>query len=176
MSSILKNSYQNTEDVSELDSSYLIDSVTSTCNKYQSINFLIDESGSIGLGPFQNVISFLNLYVNQTLDDLSLMSIDFFDSSFDPYIGYGNNKSTIMSMITTKSYRGRGTYTGLAINASINRIASGSFKNGVPKLLVILTDGGSRDNVLDASNYARSQNITLFCVGIGPNVNTAQLL
>jgi hypothetical protein len=79
-------------------------------------------------------------------------------------------------MLASKSYRGQGTYTGKAINASIAKINSGNFLNGVPKILVILTDGGSRDSVVEAANYARSFGIILFCVGIGANVNNAQLL
>jgi hypothetical protein len=39
-----------------------------------------------------------------------------------------------------------------------------------------MTDGYSGDNVLYASNYARSKDITVISVGIGPNVNDTQLL
>lgn len=76
------------------------------------------------------------------------MSIHFYDSTFDPYIGYNNNRATILNMLSTKVYRGKGTFTGLAINASIARINAGSMVNGIPKILVILTDGGSYDSVV----------------------------
>jgi len=65
-----------------IHSAYLIDSVTSTCNKSQSINFLIDESSGIGSGSFSLALSFLSSYVSQTNDDLSMMSINFFDNTF----------------------------------------------------------------------------------------------
>jgi hypothetical protein len=55
-------------------------------------------------------------------------------------------------------------------------ISGGNYPNGVPKLLVILTDGVSYDNVYYAAEYARSQGITVFCVGIGGGINNAQLL
>jgi hypothetical protein len=42
--------------------------------------------------------------------------------------------------------------------------------------MVVLTDGGSSDDVLMASNYARDNGITIIAVGIGLNVNTTQLL
>lgn len=42
--------------------------------------------------------------------------------------------------------------------------------------MIVMTDGRSSDRVLEASNYARSKNITMIAVGIGPNVNDAQLL
>ena len=104
------------------------------------------------------------------------MSIHFYDTTYEPYIGYGNNRATILSMIASKAYRSRGTITGGAINASVASIASGNYPNGVPKILVILTDGVSYDNVYYAAEYARSQGITLFCVGIGGGINNAQLL
>lgn len=65
--------------------------------------------------------------------------------------------------------------TGRGINASIASIAAANYPNGVPKLLVILTDGVSYDNVFYAAEYARSQGITLFCVGIGSGINVPQL-
>ncbi len=79
------------------------------------------------------------------------MSIHFYDSTYEPYIYYGNNRATILGMIASKPYRSRGTYTGLAINASVARIGAANYPNGVPKILVILTDGGSYDNVYYAS-------------------------
>ena len=42
MSTDLKNNYTNTNQLEYLHSSYLIDSVTTPSNKYQSINFLVD--------------------------------------------------------------------------------------------------------------------------------------
>jgi len=38
-----------------------------------------------------------------------------------------------------------------------------------------MTDGRSNDQVLDASNYARSKDITMIAVGIGPSINITQL-
>lgn len=104
------------------------------------------------------------------------MSINFFDSKFDPYIDFGTSKAQMQSMILAKPYRSTGTKTGLAINASVAKIAAKNFPNGLPKLLVILTDGGSYDDVKYAADYARSFGITLFCVGIGASINNAQLL
>lgn len=150
--------------------------MTTVCNKEQSINFLVDESGSIGASNFKYALDFLTIYVNQTLDDLSIMSINFFDSTFDPYINFGYNRAQILSMIAAKSYRSAGTKTGNGINQTVAKIMSQNFPNGLPKLLVILTDGGSYDDVVYASAYARSKGITLFCVGIGANINAAQLL
>lgn len=82
MSSELKDTYQNSKCLECLRSAYLIDSVTVRCNKYQSINFLVDQSGSIGASNFQYALKFLNTYVSRTNDDLSIMSIHFYDSTY----------------------------------------------------------------------------------------------
>ena len=42
-----------------LHNSYLIDSVTLQCNKYQSINFLVDHSASINADAFDLALDFL---------------------------------------------------------------------------------------------------------------------
>ena len=95
------------------------------------------------------------------------MSIHFYSNTYQEYINFGNNRADIISMIQNKGYPGGGTLTGMAINQTVSRINAGNYPNGVPKLLVILTDGVSYDNVFYAAEYARSQGITLFCVGIG---------
>lgn len=126
----------------------MIDSVTQKCNKEQSVNFLVDESGSIGSGPFQLAKDFLTMYVNTTNDDIAKMSIHFYDGSFDPYLDYGNDKSYVLSMIASKAYRAGSTLTGRAINATVDKIVAKGFKNGLPKVLVVMTDGVSYDSVL----------------------------
>jgi uncharacterized protein YegL len=116
------------------------------------------------------------MYVNQTNDDPALMSFNFYSTSYQNYLQYGNTKSTILSMLQSKTYPGGDTNTGLAINATTSMINLRNFPNGLPKIMVVLTDGGSSDDVLMASNNARDNGITIIAVGIGLNVNTTQLL
>ena len=104
------------------------------------------------------------------------MSIHFYSNSYQEYINFGNNRADILSLVQNKGYPGGGTLTGMAINQTVTRINAANYPNGVPKLLVILTDGVSYDNVFYAAEYARSQGITLFCVGIGSGIDSAQLL
>lgn len=52
VSTHIKTSYESTGSLEELHASYLIDSVTIECDKRQSINFLVDQSGSIGQTNF----------------------------------------------------------------------------------------------------------------------------
>jgi len=64
------------------------------------------------------------MYVNDTKDEISLMSIHFYDWEFDSYLDYGKNKTYFQTMIPIKSYRAAGTRTGQAMNASIDKILS----------------------------------------------------
>ena len=57
--------------------------------------------------------------MDYSLDDSAIMTINFFDGAYEPYIGYGNDKATILSKIPLKSYRQGITKTGIAINASV---------------------------------------------------------
>lgn len=82
MSDYLKDQFRKTNQLYFLRSAYLIDSVTQRCNKRQSVNFLVDESGSIGAPGFQLALDFLTKYINGTLDDPTLTSIHFYDSAF----------------------------------------------------------------------------------------------
>ena len=172
----LKTTHSTSTCLECLHSAYLIDSVTTRCNKHQSVNFLVDQSGSVGAVAFQSNLDFLDAYISQTYDDISMSSIHFFASTFEEYAAYGNNRTQMLNLIRTKSYNAGGTYTGLAINETITRIQAGGYQNGVPKLMVVMTDGGSADSVIESSNYARSLGITMFCIGVGSNINNAQLL
>lgn len=118
----------------------------------------------------------METYINNTNDDLTKASIHFFDSTFDPYIYYGNNLSYFQTKIPVKPYRSGGTYTGIAINKTVDEILAANFQNGLPKLMAVLTDGGSYDSVIEAANRARNYGITIIAVGIGANVNDTQLL
>ena len=82
----------------------------------------------------------------------------------------------MLARIASKSYRGGGTTTGDSINKTIAKILAANFDNGLNKILVVMTDGKSYDNVLDASNYARKNGITMLAVGIGPAIFEPQLL
>lgn len=59
MSDYLKEKFRTTNKLYYLRSAYLIDSVTQRCNKLQSVNFLVDQSGSVGIDSFNLALKFL---------------------------------------------------------------------------------------------------------------------
>jgi hypothetical protein len=94
----------------------------------------------------------LTNYVSQTKDDLGLMSIHYYDATFDSSVGFGSSKASILSAISSKSCRCTGNGNlGNAINNTISRINAAGYSNGIPKLLVILVGSSSLDNVYFAA-------------------------
>ena len=150
--------------------------MTQKCNKYQSINFLIDQSGSIGSANFNLTLNFLEQFINATNDDPALMSVHFYDAAFDPFLGYNNSKAQLITGIRSKTYRAGGTYTGLSLKSAVDQIMASNLDQGVNKILIVVTDGQSYDQVVTSANYARSQKITVIAVGVGPGVNDTQML
>lgn len=113
---------------------------------------MVDESVAVGSSNFNYVKTFLTNYVTQTNDDPSLMSINYYDATFDNSVGYGNSKSTILSAISAKSCRCTGSGNlGNAINNTITKINAGGFSKGLPKILMLLIGSTSLDNVFYAA-------------------------
>lgn len=81
-----------------------------------------------------------------------------------------------MSQLNNKTYPGGYTYTGDAINQTVSRINAQNFPNGLPKILVILTDGGSTDSITGSVLNMVSKDIYPIAVGIGSGTNVTQLL
>ena len=154
----------------------MIDAVTQKCSKFQSINFLIDESGSIGLGNFNLTINFLEQFITVTNDDPLLMSVNFYDAALDPLVNYNNTKDQLIAAIKAKTYRAGGTYTGRALKSAVDKILASNLGDGVNKILIVITDGQSYDQVVSSAKYAVDNKITVIAVGVGPGVNDTQML
>lgn len=119
----------------------------------------------------------MKLYVRNTNDDLSIMQIHFFDSSFESLIGFNTDLPTMLTKLAAKTYRARTPVNiGLAINATIARILANGFLKGVPQIIALVTHSASVDNVVDAGKYAMSLGISIVCISFGAGTNNAQLL
>nr|CAB3264413.1 neurogenic locus notch homolog protein 1-like [Phallusia mammillata] len=77
------------------------------------------------------------------------------------------------SLVNTMQYMGYSTHTGAAINKTVKEDFAASNANTV-KILVLVTNGPSDDDVIFAADFARKKNVTLFSVGIA-NYNISQL-
>ena len=92
-------------------------------------------------------------------------------SDFDEHY----EKSSILAAISSIGYPSGGTYTGSALDLARSRLYGRSARHGIPDMLVVITDGYSKDSVSEPAQRLRDSGVTIFSVGIGRGYNVEQL-
>lgn len=73
-------------------------------------------------------------------------------------------------------YPSGGTYSGKALYQTANKLFDDAVvRDNVPKVLVLLTDGVSTDDVIQPATLLSNKDVIVFVVGIGENINYSQL-
>ena len=132
----------------------MVDSVSTTYNKYQSVNFLIDQSATVGAGNFAHMTAFLNNYIAMTNDDPAIISISYYDLNLQSSIDYNpaNTKVNIMVTNSAKACRCSGNSNlGASLNSTIAKIQANNFNSGISKIIVAIVGTTSLDDVQFAS-------------------------
>ncbi|XP_016117803.1 collagen alpha-1(XXI) chain-like [Sinocyclocheilus grahami] len=94
-------------------------------------------------------------------------------------IPLGLHKTTqdLIKAIEDISYLGGNTQTGRAIKFAVDHVFASSQRSEVKnRIAVVVTDGKSQDDVMDASVEARAQGIKVFAVGVGTEITTSELV
>uniref|UniRef100_A0A8C2ME60 Collagen, type VI, alpha 4 n=1 Tax=Cricetulus griseus TaxID=10029 RepID=A0A8C2ME60_CRIGR len=146
------------------------------------IVFLVDSSTSIGPQNFQKVKNFLHSVVSGLLigsDRVQVGLVQYSDSIYPAFqLKQSSLKSTVLERIRNLSYSTGGTNTGSAlefIRANYLTEMSGSrAKDGVPQIVILVTDGESNDEVQDAADQLKRDGVFVYVVGI--NVQDVQEL
>uniref|UniRef100_A0AAZ3S4N2 Collagen, type XIV, alpha 1a n=1 Tax=Oncorhynchus tshawytscha TaxID=74940 RepID=A0AAZ3S4N2_ONCTS len=134
--------------------------------------FLVDGSWSIGDDNFQKIIRFLY----STTGSLDLIGPDgtqvaiaqFSDDARTEFkLNSYANKETLLDAIRRITYKGGNTKTGRAIKHVKESIftSEGGVRRGVPKVLVVLTDGRSQDDVNKVSKEMQMEGYIIFAIG-----------
>ncbi|XP_052647792.1 collagen alpha-3(VI) chain isoform X2 [Harpia harpyja] len=138
------------------------------------IIFLVDSSWSIGKEHFQLVREFLYDVV-KALDvggnDFRFALVQF---SGNPHTEFQLNTypSTrdVLSHIANMPYIGGGTKTGKGleylIENHLTKAAGSRASEGIPQVIIVLTDGRSQDDVALPSSVLKSAHVNMFAVGI----------
>ena len=79
--------------------------------------------------------------MNNTNDDFSLLSIHFFHKYFVEGINFGNTYNQLFEFVKNKVYDYDSTKTATGMNATTEKIKAQNFDNGLPKIMVVITDG-----------------------------------
>ncbi|XP_059375547.1 collagen alpha-1(XIV) chain, partial [Carassius carassius] len=134
--------------------------------------FLVDGSWSIGDENFQKVIRFLYSTAGALdrigLDGTQVAIAQYSDDARTEFkLSSYNNKENLLDAIQRISYKGGNTKTGRAMHHVKDSVFSvvGGARRGVPKVLVVLTDGRSQDDVLQVSQEIQTEGYIVFAIG-----------
>ncbi|XP_056022842.1 cartilage matrix protein-like [Ostrea edulis] len=149
--------------------------------EYKDIVFLLDSSGSISPGNFEevvdfvsNVTSWLTIGPNETL-----VSVVTYASNVTEHFSlatYTSSSDAISAIQSLKSITPEGgTYTHLALNYSYEH--SFGVRNGSSKAVVVLTDGRSvsRTETEKAADDLRSMEVEVYAVGVRSDLSLTDL-
>lgn len=81
----------------------------------------------------------------------------------------------MMDAIDNATYLRGGTLTGKALKFVKTELFDKTGREGVPKVLIVMTDGKSSDDVIKPAEQLSNANITVFAIGIGRNYDIVQL-
>ncbi|XP_028983776.1 collagen alpha-1(XIV) chain isoform X2 [Betta splendens] len=134
--------------------------------------FLVDGSWSIGDDNFMKITGFLY----STMGSLDLIGPDgtqvaiaqFSDDARTEFqLSSHSNKEALLEAIQRIRYKGGNTKTGRAIKHVKESIFTpeGGARRGIPKVLVVLTDGRSQDDVNKVSKEMQMEGYIIFAIG-----------
>ena len=144
------------------------------------IGFLLDSSRSInsqGRMNYQILKDFIKAIVKSVkigLNETELGVATYSDfNKFQLHINFSSysNTSEIVKAVQRIPYDAGDTSTGNGLNRIRTELFSQS-RNGIPKILIVITDGQSQDSVETPSSSLRAMKVNIMSVGIGDVVYT----
>ena len=160
------------------------DNYGNNCSGLMDLAIVMDGSGSInsnGEDNYKQAKEFVvKLIETFSIESVNIGFVVFSDSArvvfpLNTYL----NSSQMQSIIMNSSYPNGWTNTNLGIKSGVEILNNAKNRPGVPKILVLLTDGKPTctDKALrHALNYAKEHKITIVAVGIGHHIIDSKLL
>lgn len=152
------------------------------CRAKIDIGFLVDSSGSIeksGKGNYKKCLDFIKTAVNGSFisETFTHVGVVLFSSKTEIVFTFTQfyDAEPMMNAIDNATYLRGGTLTGKALNFSKVELFDKTGRQGVPKVLIVMTDGKSTDDVVAPAKILSDANITVFAIGIGRNYDIQQL-
>uniref|UniRef100_A0A8C5SH65 Collagen alpha-1(XII) chain n=1 Tax=Laticauda laticaudata TaxID=8630 RepID=A0A8C5SH65_LATLA len=137
------------------------------------IVFLTDASWSIGDENFNKVVKFVfNTIGAFDLINPSGIQVSFVQYSDDPKSEFNLNtydeKAQALGALQYIQYRGGNTRTGKALAFIKEKVLTWErgMRKGVPKVLVVVTDGRSQDEVMKAAAVIQQSGFSVFVIGV----------
>ncbi|KAI6176820.1 Cuticlin-1 [Aphelenchoides bicaudatus] len=163
-------------------------SLAKICKKVSmptDILFIIDGSGSVGGPNFETQIAMLNKIVDLVKIGPNDTQLGVMQYSSYTYIEFGfsaySAKDKLRAVIGNLQHRSGTTKTGKALDKALqmftNRQWGSRFgKTGVQQIVVVVSDGHSRDDPAPAASRLRQAGVRVIALGIGQHINMKELV
>ncbi|XP_070784405.1 collagen alpha-1(XXI) chain [Enoplosus armatus] len=144
--------------------------------------YIVDGSWSVGFSDFDTAKQWLINITSQFDISSHYTQVAVIQYSDTPRLeiplGKHQGGAELIQAIRSITYLGGNTQTGRAIKFAVDHVFSSSQRARQVKnrIAVVVTDGKSQDDVVDASMEARAQGITVFAVGVGSEITTSELV
>lgn len=151
------------------------------CKTQVDLGFLIDGSGSVemyGKGNFAKCLEFVKsltrAFVISSTD--TRIGVILFSSRSVLQFDFTQYKSQqdVEAAIGRIKYPGYTTKTGAALTMAADKLFN-NVRQGVPRVLVVLTDGRANDDVVKPSQALKNTGVIIFSVGLGTHFKLEQL-
>ncbi|XP_076149328.1 collagen alpha-1(XXI) chain [Alosa pseudoharengus] len=144
--------------------------------------YIIDGSSSVGVPDFEKAkrwIMDITSGFDVSFHHTQVAVVQYSDTPrLEISLGQQQTSEDLLNAISSISYLGGKTQTGRAIKFATDHVFS-SHNRTLParnRIAVVLTDGRSQDDVVDAAVEAKAQNIALFAVGVGNEITNSELV
>ncbi|KAI4806758.1 hypothetical protein KUCAC02_017557 [Chaenocephalus aceratus] len=144
--------------------------------------YIVDGSWSVGTSDFETAKQWL-INITSQFDISShytqVAVIQYSDTPrLEISLGIHQGGPKLIEAIQGITYLGGNTQTGRAIKFAVDHVFSSSQRARQVKnrIAVVVTDGKSQDDVVDASVEARAEGVTVFAVGVGSEITTSELV
>ncbi|XP_041670534.1 collagen alpha-1(XXI) chain [Cheilinus undulatus] len=144
--------------------------------------YIVDGSWSVGSDDFETAKQWLINITSQFDISAYYTQVAVIQYSDTPRLeiplGKHLSGTELIRAIRGIDYLGGNTQTGRAIRFAVDHVFPSSQRASQVKhrIAVVVTDGKSQDDVVDASVEARAQGITLFAVGVGNEITISELI
>ena len=148
------------------------------------LGFLVDGSASVnfyGEDNFQLIKQSMKSFVRSFNVSSSTTRVGVIVYSTNSTVAFTlsqySSERDVEDAINNITYPSGGTYTGQALNDAANVLFSNETVRGnVSKVLVVITDGVSTDDVTGPAALVNETGVNTYVIGIGQNYDHSQLL
>ena len=154
------------------------------CQTAIDLAFLVDGSASVeryGIGNFRRLINFVRDVVLGFRISRSNTRVGTIVFGTKSYLLFGFNSYTNTGALFNKLNRGvqypkSGSRIGRALLMAQNKLfRRNPRRTRTTKVVVVITDGSSMDDVAAPSNALKARGVRIYCVGVGRYINGQQL-